>query len=316
MTTHILLLLVGFVLLVKGADLLVGGASSLAKRLSMPDMTIGLTVVAFGTSAPELAVNLAGSLSGQNDVVLGNILGSNLFNTLFILGAVALIRPLTIRRDTVWREIPFALAAGVILAVLATGSTGNRGGAMGLSRMEGMVLLGGFAGFVTYTFLIARVRTSNDPEVRSLTSAKTALFIVAGLLGLFMGGRLVVDHAVEIAHLLNWSEKTIAVTILATGTSLPELLTSAVAAARRKSDIAVGNVLGSNIFNILFVLGLSVTIRPLAFPPSYLLETGLYTAASLLLFGAMFTGERLKLDRWEAGLFLCAYLLYLLFGLR
>jgi cation:H+ antiporter len=297
----------GLVLLVVGAELLIRGASSLAKRLAIAEIVIGLTVVAFGTSTPEMVVNVFASSEGRNEIVFGNIIGSNIFNILLILGVSGLIYPVAVQRNTVWKEIPFSLLATLVLFFLVNDRWDATGTADILSRADGVVLLLLFTIFVVYTFGLASVEASDEFDVRVYSWGVSAALIVGGLLLLVAGGRLCVEGAVALARQLNLSEKFIGATVVAAGTSLPELATSALAAYRKHSDIAVGNIVGSNIFNILAILGVSAVVRPAPYPASFNADMYVLTAATLLLLLVMFTGKRHKLDRWEASLMLAGY---------
>ena len=308
------LLAIGFVALVKGADYFVDGAAGLARRLGVSDLAIGLTVVAFGTSAPELFVNLLAAAQGTTQIALGNIVGSNIANVLLIVGLAALLRPLAVTRSMVWREIPFALLAALVLAVMASDRLLDRGSASVVSRSDGVVLLGFFAVFLYYTASIARQRSELPvpPAMPGELSIRGALVrIVAGLVGLVLGGQWIVNGAVALARTLAVPETAIGLTIVAVGTSLPELATSVVAARKNNPDIAVGNVVGSNIFNVFFVLGVSATIRPLPVEPGQAIDLAVMVGATMLLFAAMFTGGRHRVDRWEGGVLLALYACYL-----
>jgi cation:H+ antiporter len=307
-----ILFAIGFVFLVKGADWLVDGASALAGRLRVSSLIIGLTIVAFGTSAPELGVNLYASFQGTTDIAISNILGSNIFNMLFILGVSAIIYPLLVRADTVWQQIPMALFAVVVLGILANDSLIDRAGASVLTRIDGIILLIFFMIFMYY--ILATARRERREGGGSTTGAKqyglvkTISFIVLGLVGLSLGSKWMVDGAVKLAEALGASQSLIGLTIVAVGTSLPELATSAVAAYKKNTDIAVGNIVGSNIFNILFILGLSSVVTPLPFNTVSNINTGVTIMASVLLFVVMFTGaKRHLLERWEGIIFITLY---------
>lgn len=307
------LLAVGLAAVVKGADFLIDGASSLAKRFAIPEIVIGLTIVAFGTSAPELVVNAFSSIAQKSDLVLGNVIGSNVFNTLLILGIAGLIYPLEVQRNSVKKEIPFSFMVTVIFFFLANdvlffNSTTNR-----VSRLDGVILLLLFGGFLYYTFGLSKIKPGNSDEIKLYSQSKTWIFIVLGFIGLFVGGKLVVDHAVKIAQALHVSEKLIALTIVSMGTSLPELATSAVAAIKKRSDLAVGNVIGSNIFNILFIMGTSTLISPVRYGTVFNFDIYVFGLGTLLLFIAMFTLKARKLDRWEAFLLLSLYIVYMVY---
>jgi cation:H+ antiporter len=306
------LLFVGFVILIKGADFLVNGSSSVAKKLNISNLAIGLTVVAFGTSTPELLVNIMSSAKGYNDAAFGNIIGSNIFNLLFILGISGLIYPLVVHRNTISFEVPLSLVAVVVLFVLVNdvliwGSSENV-----LSRIDALILL---VFFVVFMYYITRTM-KNEPgdkeeeSIKMYSTGLSVLFILLGLVMLVGGGSLVVDNAVEIAQHYGLSERLIGLTILAAGTSLPELATSAVAAYRRNTDIAIGNVIGSNIFNIFFILGITGVIHPTPFNIAMNFDMYVLAAATVSLIIFMFTINQRKLDRWEALLMLIGYLAY------
>jgi len=306
MIKEVVVLLAGFVLLIKGADWLVGGASAIARKYRVSDLVIGLTIVAFGTSAPELVVSVIAAVEGLEAVSLANVVGSNLFNLLIVLGFAGIITPLAVKSSIVWREIPVSLGAAVVLFMLA--NTGA-GGANTVSRPDGIILLILFSGFLWYLFRDARQsgETTNAEEAPVPPEKGAWFFIAGGLAALILGGRMVVNNAVVIASVLGMSEKMIGLTIVAGGTSLPELATSVVAAWKKNVDIAVGNVIGSNIFNILLILGVSSVIRPLSWDMSFNTDMFVLAGGTVLLFAAMFTGGRKRLDRWEAVLFLVLY---------
>jgi len=310
-----ILLIVGFVLLIKGADFLVDGASSIAKRFNISDLVIGLTVVAFGTSTPELSVNVISSIEGSTGIAIGNVLGSNIANILLILGVSSAIYPLSVSKGTVWKEIPFSLLATLVLAVIANDRLIDGAAASAIGRGDGLVLLSFFAIFLYYSFSIAKAIEGMESEIpagtRSLAGA--VIRVLIGLAGLTLGGKWIVDGAVSIAITFGLSEALVGLTIVAIGTSLPELATSAMAAFRRNVEIAVGNVVGSCIFNILLVLGLSSVIRPLPFDPSSNPDILVLLGASLLLFISMFTLKRRSVDRVEGVVFLVFYVTYMAF---
>jgi cation:H+ antiporter len=307
-----LLLLIGFVILIKGADFLVSGASSVAKKLNISNLAIGLTVVAFGTSTPELLVNIMSALKGYNDAAFGNIVGSNIFNLLFILGIAGVIYPLVVHRNTVSFEVPLSLIAAVVLFVLVNdamifGSTKNI-----LSRWDALILLVFFGLFMVYVARTMKDSLGADEggPIKIYGTWISVLFIVLGLAMLVGGGSLVVDNAVAIAKHYGLSEKLIGLTILAAGTSLPELATSAVAAYKKNTDIAIGNVIGSNIFNIFFILGITGIIRPTSYNVALNFDMYILGASTVLLMIFMFTINQRKLDRWEALLMFISYVAY------
>ncbi|WP_057939654.1 calcium/sodium antiporter [Algoriphagus resistens] len=304
-----ILVIVGLLLLVKGADWLVDGASVLAKKHNVSDLAIGLTIVAFGTSAPELVVNSVASMGNYPDIVFGNVIGSNNFNLFMILGIAGLITPLSIQSSSVWKEIPFSFLSVIILLFLANNyfSTDQSS----LSAIDGIILLAFFASFLYYVF----TQLKSEPDVaeffqKDYSNLKIWVLILAGLAGLVLGGKLVVDNAVAMAQSLGISEKIIGLTIIAAGTSLPELATSVVASMKKNNDIAIGNIIGSNIFNIFLILGVSSLIRPLDYSAAFNTDLYILGAGTIFLFLAMFTGKRRRLDRWEAALLLMVYLGY------
>ncbi|MEJ2085411.1 MAG: calcium/sodium antiporter [Acidobacteriota bacterium] len=305
--------MLGFVILIKGADLLVDGASAIAKRLDISDLAIGLTVVAFGTSTPELAVNILASASGNTDLAIGNVLGSNIANVLLILGVSAAIYPLTVSDGTVRKEIPLSLLAVLVLGLMANDHGIDGDSLSRLTRSDGLVLLGFFSIFLYYSFGISRQVDGFDEhlELPERSLAVSVSLVLGGLIGLTVGARWIVEGAVAIATRLGMSESLVGLTIVAIGTSLPELATSAMAAYRKNVDIAVGNVVGSNIFNIFFVLGISSTIKPLPFQSRSNFDLGVVLVSSLLLFLTMWTGRRRTLDRWEGVVLLAGYVGYL-----
>ena len=303
------LLIVGLAMLVAGGEGLVRGASSLAKRFRISELIIGLTVVAFGTSCPELIVNIFASMGGHSEIVFGNIIGSNIFNILVILGISALIRPIQVQRNTVWKEIPFSLVAVVLLLVLVNDKT-LWGGDNTLSRIDGMILLLFFAGFMVYAIRSAKTSPPQLESVKQYSVPITLLLLALGFGLLFLGGKLTVDSAVSIAKQLGISEKLIALTIIAGGTSLPELATSTIAAYHKKFDIAIGNIVGSNIFNIFFILGISGVIRGTHFDPMFNIDLWVLILATIMLFLSMFTGKVRRIDRPEAVIFLLIYAAY------
>jgi len=311
MILPLILLAAGMALVIKGADFLVDGASSLAKRLRIPEIVIGLTIVAFGTSAPELVVNIFSSIAGKSELVLGNVIGSNVCNTLLILGAAGLIYPLEVQRNSVRKEIPFSFLVALIFLFLANDHFLFKSAANRISRIDGVILLVLFGVFLYYTFGLSKIKSDGSDEIKLFSLPKTWIFIGLGFIGLFLGGKLVVDNAVVMARKLQVSEKLIGLTIVSIGTSLPELATSTVAAFKKRCDLAVGNVVGSNIFNILLILGISAEISPIRYHMAFNFDLLAFGLGTLLLFIAMFTRKTHKLDRWEASVLLVAYISYL-----
>lgn len=315
MILTLLLLVAGFLILIKGADFLVNGASSTAKKYGISNLTIGLTVVAFGTSMPELIVSLIAAINGQSDASFGNVIGSNNFNLLFILGVAGMIYPLVVQRNTIKYEVPISLIAALLLFILVNdsllwGNTSND-----LSRIDSLILLVFFGGFMYYIYksMVGSVPDDEEGQVKIYNMATSIGLIALGLVMLIGGGKLVVDNAIEIAHHFGLSEKLIGLTILAAGTSLPELATSAVAAYRKNADIAIGNVVGSNIFNIFFILGITGSINPIHYNSSMNFDMYILLGATLALMVFMFTLGQRKLDRIEATLMLGAYITYTIY---
>ena len=309
MLLQIGLLVLGFAVLIKGADWLVNGASSLAKKHNVSDLAIGLTVVAFGTSAPELVVNVFASIQGHESIAFGNIIGSNNFNLFFILGLSGLVTPLIVQSSTVKSEIPLSFIAIIFLFFLSNDFILSDKQA--LSRIDGLILLVMFAFFLYYVYSQLKTDPSEKVDMDLVHShGKIWVLILIGLAGLVIGGRIVVNSAIEMAKELGVSEKIIGLTIVAAGTSLPELATSVVAAVKKNNDIAVGNIIGSNIFNIFFILGVSSLIRPLNYDPAFNTDIYLLAFGTLVLLVFMFTGKKKRLDRWEAGLLLAIYIAY------
>lgn len=289
------------------------GASSLAKRFNVSDLVIGLTIVAFGTSAPELFVNLFAAMSGNTDIAIGNIVGSNIVNVLLILGLAAVVYPLKVSKGTVWKEIPLSLLAAILLLVMANDQLVDGMSFNTLTRSDGLVFMAFFIIFLYYTFGIAK---NPDVEEQPLSSQKhtTAVsigYVIFGLLGLVIGGQWIVNGATVFAGYFGLSDALIGLTIVAIGTSLPEMATSVVAAYKKNADIAVGNVVGSNIFNIFWILGLSAVLRPLPFRSELNLDLLVVMAASLLLFVWMFLGKRHTLERWQGVVFVMLYIVYI-----
>ena len=303
MLLNILLLVVGFVMLVKGADVFVDGASSLAKKLCIPPIIIGLTVVAMGTSAPEAAVSITSAIHGSNAIAIGNVLGSNIANIFLILGMSALIANLKVQKNTLIYEIPFV---ALITAILC--GMGMQWGQ--ISRAGAGVLLVIFAGFMAYLFGISKNSACDlDSDIKTLGKFKTVLYILGGLVALVVGSNVTVTAACDIARYLGVSERVIGLTIIAIGTSLPELVTSVIAARKGQSDIAIGNIVGSNIFNILFVLGIAGIILPIPFSPAFWYDGLIAILALVLLFWA--TCRKQILTRGAGVIFLAVYAVYL-----
>lgn len=315
MLTYILFI-IGFFILIKGATFLVDGAASIAKRFKISNIVIGLTIVALGTSTPEFIINIFASVQGNTEIAIGNILGSTIANILLILGVSSIIYPLATRSNTVWKEIPLSLLAAILLGVLVNDVRIDNGVFAGLTRIDGIVLLSFFIIFIYYTFGISKIDEQDTVEaddVKELSYLKSAIYIVSGLLGLMLGGKWIVDGAVKIAELFHVSQSLIGLTIVAIGTSLPELATSAMAAYKKQSDIAIGNVVGSNIFNIFWVLGFSALIRPLPFSVNNDLDILVTIVSSALLFFIMFVGKKHTIEKWQGILMVAMYVAYIIY---
>ena len=307
-----LFLVVGLVLLVKGADWLVDGASKLAKRLGVTDLVIGLTIVAFGTSMPEFVVNMVSVADGATDLAITNILGSNIFNTLVILGCSALVCPLVAQRSTLRLDIPLNIVAGVLVLVFVFITSPME--PKGLSRVEGLALLVVFAAFLVYTFYTAKADATTTTESTPFPLWKCVVLILVGLVCLVVGGEMIVKSAVAIARYCGVAEAVIGLTIVALGTSLPELATSVVAAFKHNNDIAIGNVVGSNIFNVFFILGTSAIIKHLPVYPGIEIDAAL-VAVSALAVWLLLCNKNRSINRWGGALLLVLYAGYLTYRL-
>ncbi len=309
----ILLLIIGLVILIIGADGLVRGASSLAKKWGIAPLVIGLTIVSFGTSAPELIVNIFSALGGNSDIGIGNIIGSNISNIFLILGITASIATIKVQSSTVWKEIPFGLLA--VLMLLFMGSDIFLDGASQnvLGRTDGLALMCLFVIFLYYTFGMRPKKNNQGDHIKSYSGLTSTALLLGGMFGLFLGGKMLVDNAVVLAKIAGLSENFIGLTIVAIGTSLPELATSVIAALKKQSDIAIGNIVGSNIFNVLWVLGLTSTILPLPFSPATIEDILICVFATLVLFLAMFIGKKRNLERWQGMMFIAMYIGYIVY---
>lgn len=317
MIASVFFLILGFLLLVKGADWFVDGASSIAKRLRIPSLIIGLTIVAFGTSAPELAVSVTAALKGSNDIALGNVVGSNIFNLLVVIGVSAMICPLAVEKSMIKKDYPLSIGATLLLGLLVMDQFLGKKDAMSLSRLDGIILLAGFALFMYLTIREGLAKRkeqlqSQEEEIPVKYSLPVSILLsVAGLLGIIFGGDMTVNSAKEIARAFGLSEALIGLTIVAIGTSLPELVTSVVASKKGESDIALGNAVGSNLFNILFILGVSSTILPMSVSPTYLYDIGFLLVVSLLVFIPV--AAKQKISRGTGAAMTGAYILYTIY---
>lgn len=307
---NLILLLIGLGLVVLGADWLVNGASSIARRAGISEFVIGLTIVGFGTSCPELVVSLTGAIEGNSDISVGNVVGSNIFNALFILGLTALVLPVGMTDKNRRIDIPITLVVTILLVVL--GITGSMSGPV-ISRWEGVVMLLVFSAYLFYCFKSDSKDEFSETQQATLSFPKAIALTLTGLAGLIFGGDLFVDSATALARQIGVSDKFIAVTILAGGTSLPELATSLTAAIKGKEQLALGNILGSNVFNAMLILGLSSIITPLSFASMTIVDIAALVLSSVLLLIWAYTGRRNRIDRREgAAMFLC-YVAYNVF---
>lgn len=304
MISDLLLIVLGVVMVLWGADRLTEGASALARRMRVPEIVIGLTIVAAGTSAPELFVSLVSALKDTPDMAVGNVVGSNIFNTLLIVGCAAMVAPMVIAPSTVKKDMPFAVGASMLLlAVILMGND--------VSRSDGFVMLAFFALFMVYTFRVALQKGNgeNASVVAPVNVWKSLLYVVAGLGGLIIGSNLFVDSASDVARQLDISEGVIGLTIVAGGTSLPELATSVVAARKGQSAIAIGNVIGSNVFNILFILGLTATVSPMAVQGITVVDLSVMLVSILMVWAFSYT--KYTVARWEGAVLTLAFMAYM-----
>lgn len=307
MLLTILMLILGFVLLMKGADFFVEGSSSVATRFHIPSMIIGLTIVAMGTSLPECAVSITASLSGNNALSIANAIGSNIFNLMVVCGISAIFVPLTVSKDTLKKEFPFSILCALLLMVF--GFIG-----MSLSRIDGLILTVIFISYIVYMVISAKKAMnaySEEDEVKVIPMYQSILYIIGGAIAIKFGGDFVVDSASNIALALGMSQNLIGLTIVACGTSLPELVTSIVAAKKGEVDMALGNVIGSNVFNILFVLGMASLISPIAFIFENIIDIVVLVVFSMIVLYFGFTKQ--KIDKKEGILMLTLYVIYLVY---
>lgn len=298
---QLLLLVVGFVMLVKGSDYFVDGAGSIAARFGIPQLVIGLTVVAMGTSAPEAAISISAAFKGNADITIGNIVGSNILNVLIILGIASIITPIAASKKAVWVDLPFCILVTGLLLIL--GIDGQ------IALIDGIIFVVIFTGYLAYLLWSAKRGSGEDvAEVKNISTKKAAAATIAGLFLVIYGSNVAVDASVNLAKYLGISDRFIGLTIIALGTSLPELFTSVTAARKGNADIAIGNIIGSNIFNILFVAGLSALLLPVPFAKEFIFDTAVAVAALILLLA--FTIKTHRLGRIAGVVMLCCYALY------
>ena len=309
-----IILIIGFILLIKGADIFVDGASNIAKKFGIPSIIVGLTIVSLGTSAPELAVSLISSFEGSNGITIGNVLGSNIFNTLMVLGLTSIIMPILINKSTVLKDYVVNILVTISLLILTFGRTlFNK--EPGLSRISGIILLIGCIAFTIYLIKVSKDEGADsgvDEKIKAIPSCTKILF---GIIGIILGGNLVVNSASNIAYSFGLSDKLVGLTIISIGTSLPELVTSMIAAVKGENDIAIGNVLGSNIFNILLILGVSSSISPILISSALFIDIVLLIGISLLLGIFMFKGKAQKayLGRIQGVILVLIYISYMVY---
>ncbi|MBO4671929.1 MAG: calcium/sodium antiporter [Bacteroidales bacterium] len=311
MLTDLLLLSAGLLLVILGADFLVDGASAIARRFNVSEFVIGLTIVGFGTSCPELVVSATGAIGGNSDISIGNVIGSNVFNTLLILGITALIMPITVTRNNKHRDIPIAFLVTLLMAFCGMSKTlFGLGTSDGLSRVEGIVFLALFVGYIFLCFKTDEPVINDGDAPKYIGLFKAIILVLAGLAGLVFGGQWFVDSAVSIAQKLRVSDKFIAITLLAGGTSLPELATCIVASVKKRGQLALGNILGSNIFNILLILGCSATIMPLSFAGVTLVDLLALAVGIAMTWLATYTFKKDIIDRYDGILMLGLFAAY------
>lgn len=320
MAIHVIMLIIGFALLIKGADLLVDGASNIAKKFHIPEIIIGLTVVAIGTSMPELVVSTTSALQGHSDIALGNVIGSNIANLFLILGACSIIRPLAFKKETIFIENPITILATGLLFFLCLNNGQNE-----ITRIEGVILLLLTAIFILYNIIMAKRGNADEEKQQpqgemqektqdngSIDTYKSILFIVLGILALKYGGDFVVDSASAIAMAIGISEQLISLTIVAISTSLPELITSITATIKGETDMAIGNIVGSQIFNILLIIGLSSVLNPISYSRLYNEDLVLLLAGNIVFALFPFIGEKNKMTRENGILFVIVYAVYMI----
>ena len=304
MLVNILLLILGFLMLIRGADYFVDGSSALAKRMHIPSIIIGLTVVAMGTSAPEAAVSISSAIQGSSAIAIGNIIGSNIANILLILGITSIITTLTVQKNTVVYETPFVILITTLLCAI-----GWKYGE--ISRVWAGALFVLFLGFLGYLYAISKNSPEQADEIKSIGKIKIVLYIVLGAIALVIGSKIAVAASCEIARYIGVSERIIGLTLVAFGTSLPELVTSVIAARKGEADIAIGNIIGSNIFNILFILSITGLILPIPFDSAFLVDGAAAIFAAILLLACM--AKNMRLTRPAGVLFILCYAAYLVF---
>jgi cation:H+ antiporter len=315
MLTNILMVFGGFLLLIKGSEYFVSGSASFARKMGIPALVVGLTVVSIGTSAPELFVNVIAAFRGATDLSVANVLGSNLANILLVLGAGSLVAPLTLKSGTVWKEIPFSLLAGIMILVFGSDFILDGVANNAITRTDGIALLGMFIIFIVYTLGVKKDGERPEGNIEVFPATKTLWLIISGIVGLAVGGYITVEGAVGIALGMGISENLVGLTIVAIGTSLPEVVTTIQAARKNHIDMAVGGVVGSVIFNALFVLGTTAVLHPLPFANANIFDALAVLTATIILFLSLFSGKRGQIARMEGGVFLAMYAGYIIFAI-
>lgn len=312
MLLNVLLIIIGFILLIKGADFLVSGSSKIAKKFHIPEIIIGLTIVSIGTSMPELFVSITSAVEGYSDMALGNVIGSNICNLLLILGLSSVIRPIKFQKETRIIELPLSLFLTIIFWIICFSNNF-------ISKAEGIFLLVLFLGFIVYTIYMSLHGDKNEKKSQEVLKEergkffifKNVVYIIIGIIALKYGGDFVVDNSVEIAELFNISDAIISLTILAIGTSLPELVTSVTAAIKGNSDIAIGNIIGSNIFNMLMIIGVSASIKPITYNPSYNIQMIILLIAIVFLALFPFIKPKNEMSRGNGIVYIITYIVYM-----
>lgn len=310
----IALLLVGLVILIYGADIMVRGSASMASKWGVSSIVIGLTVVAFGTSAPELVVSMLSAMKGTTDLAIANVIGSNMANILLILGIAASIKTLKVKEGTTYKEIPFALLGMLLVAIMGNDAFFDNAATNALTRSDGLAFLAFFVIFIYYTYGLSKVEGEKE-KIDTYSWGKSLIMFVVGIAGLILGGQLIVNNAISLAQLAGLSETLIGLTIIAIGTSLPELATTVVALRKGHTDLAIGNAIGSNIFNVFWILGLTATISPLPFDVNGNVDVIFTCFITFLLFIAMFVGSKHRLTRKEGFFFLALYVSYMSYAI-
>lgn len=315
MLTNILMVFGGFLLLIKGSEYFVSGSASFARKMGIPALVVGLTIVSIGTSAPELFVNVIAAFKGATDLSVANVLGSNLANILLVLGAGALVAPLSLTSGTVWKEIPFSLLAGFMILVFGSDFILDGIASNAITRTDGIALLGMFVIFIVYTLGVKKSGEQPEGKIETHNAWMTAWFVLSGIVGLAVGGYITVEGAVGIALGMGISENLVGLTIVAIGTSLPEVVTTIQAARKNHIDMAVGGVVGSVIFNALFVLGTTAVLHPLPFANANIFDALAVLTATIVLFFALFSGKKGEIGRMEGAMFLVMYIGYIGFAI-